>query len=77
MRALLGRHLDYARANTRPEEVYALDVDGLSDPTVTFFSYRVDGELLGVAAHGLRAAVSPATEGIYRARIEALDARLA
>ncbi len=33
--------------------------------------------LLGGAAHGLRAAVSPATEGIYRARIEALDARLA
>ncbi len=33
--------------------------------------------LLGVAAHGLRDAVSPATEGIYRARIEALDARLA
>lgn len=50
VRELLGRHLAYARANTRPEEVYALDVDGLSGPGVTFFSYRVDGELLGVAA---------------------------
>jgi putative acetyltransferase len=50
VRALLGRHLAYARAFTRPEEVYALDVDALAEPSVTFFSYRVDGELLGVAA---------------------------
>jgi len=32
--------------------------------------------LLGAAARGLRAAVSPALEAVYRARIEALDARL-
>jgi putative acetyltransferase len=50
VRALLGRHLAYARAHTNPEEVYALDVEGLVDPAVSFFSYRVDGELLGVAA---------------------------
>jgi putative acetyltransferase len=50
VRALLGRHLDFARATTLPDEVYALDVDKLIDPAVTFFSYRVDGELLGVAA---------------------------
>jgi putative acetyltransferase len=50
VRALLGRHLAFARATTLPEEVYALDVDGLIDPAVTFFSYRVDGEVLGVAA---------------------------
>lgn len=50
VRELLGRHLAYARANTKPEEVYALEVDALVDPAVTFFSYRVDGELLGVAA---------------------------
>jgi glutamate formiminotransferase / 5-formyltetrahydrofolate cyclo-ligase len=39
----------------------------------------LDGELesmLDVAARGFRAAVSPATESIYRARVEALDARL-
>ena len=35
------------------------------------------GALLETAARGLRAAVSPATEGIYRARVDALDARLA
>jgi putative acetyltransferase len=50
VRALLGRHLAFARATTLPEEVYALGVDALLDPAVTFFSYRVDGELLGVAA---------------------------
>jgi putative acetyltransferase len=50
VRALLARHLAYARANTEPEEVYALDVDALADPSVTFFSFRVDAELLGVAA---------------------------
>ena len=32
--------------------------------------------LLGVAARGFRQAISPATEAIYRARIDALDARL-
>jgi len=40
----------------------------------------LDGEvetMLQVAAQGLRDAVAPATEAIYRARIDALDARLA
>jgi putative acetyltransferase len=50
VRALLERHLAFARSTTRPEDVHALDVDALLDPAVTFFSYRVDGELLGVAA---------------------------
>ena len=50
VRALLQRHLAYARANTKPEEVFALDVDALVDSAVTFFSYGVDGEVLGVAA---------------------------
>jgi glutamate formiminotransferase / 5-formyltetrahydrofolate cyclo-ligase len=34
-------------------------------------------ELLEAAATGFRAAVSPATEAVYRARVDALDARLA
>jgi putative acetyltransferase len=50
VRALLARHLEFARATTRPEDIYALDVDGLVDPAVTFFSYRADGRVLGVAA---------------------------
>ena len=47
---LLERHLVFSRANTPPEDVHALDVDGLLDPTVTFFSFRREGELLAVAA---------------------------
>jgi putative acetyltransferase len=50
VRELLERHLAYARATTLPQEIYALDVDGLADPAVTFFSYREDGKVLGVAA---------------------------
>jgi hypothetical protein len=39
----------------------------------------LDGELeamLGAAARGLRAAISPATQSAYAARVSALDARL-
>jgi putative acetyltransferase len=50
VRALLARHLAFAREVTPPEDVYALDIDGLLDPTVTFCSARRDGELLGVGA---------------------------
>ena len=50
VRELLGRHLAFAHATTAPEEVYALDVGALLDPAVTFFSFRVDGDLLAVAA---------------------------
>ena len=50
VRELLERHLAYAGANTAREDVHALDADSLLDPSVTFFSLRVDGELLGVAA---------------------------
>ena len=50
VRALLERHLTFARADTPPEDAHALDVDGLADPAVTLFSLRAGGELLGVAA---------------------------
>lgn len=33
-----------------PDGVHALDSDELLDPTTTFFSLRVDGELLGIGA---------------------------
>ena len=49
--ALLARHLAFANETAlRPEDIYALDVDGLVDPAVTLFSYRADGRVLGVAA---------------------------
>lgn len=50
VRALLERHLAFALATTPPEHSFALDVDGLLDPAVTFFSFRAGGELLGVGA---------------------------
>ena len=50
VRALLERHLAFARETTPPEDVFALDVDELADPSVTFFSYRAEGAVLGVAA---------------------------
>lgn len=48
--ALLERHLEFARSATPPEDVHALDLDGLVDPSVTFFSLRDDGRLLGIGA---------------------------
>jgi putative acetyltransferase len=51
VRELLARHLAFAHATALlREDVYALDVDGLVDPAVTFFSYRDAGRVLGVAA---------------------------
>jgi putative acetyltransferase len=50
VRSLLETHLAFARATSPPEHVHALDVDGLLDPTVTFFSARRDGVLVGVGA---------------------------
>jgi len=50
VRALLERHLTFALSTTPPEHSFALDVDGLLDPAITFCSVRADGELLGVGA---------------------------
>jgi putative acetyltransferase len=50
VRALLARHLAFARSVTPPEGVFALDVSALLDPAITFFSARRDGELLAVGA---------------------------
>lgn len=50
VRRLLERHLAFASEHSPPEEVHALDIDGLLDPRISFFSCRVEGELLGVGA---------------------------
>ncbi len=47
---LLGRHLAFARSHSPRRDVHALDVDGLLDPAVTFSTFRLHGELLGVGA---------------------------
>jgi putative acetyltransferase len=48
--ALLERHLTFSLEQTPPEHSFALDSGGLLDPAITFFSFRLAGELLGVGA---------------------------
>ncbi len=83
VRALLARHLEFARATTPPEGVFALDVDDLLDPAVTFFSYRESGTLLAVGAlkqldethaelKSMHTAEAARGQGIGRAMVEHL-----
>ena len=50
VQALLDKHLAFARLASPPEDVHALDVSGLLAASVSFFSIRADGDLLGVGA---------------------------
>jgi len=82
--ALLEEHLRFARSVTRPEDVYALDLDGLVDPSITFFSARLDGELVGVGAlkqlddaghvelKSMHTALAARRRGVGRALVEQL-----
>jgi len=79
--ALLERHLDFCRATSPPEDVHALDLDGLLDPAVTFYSVRRDGDLLAIGAlkqldatHGelksMHTAAAARGQGAARALVE-------
>ena len=50
VRRLLEQHLVFASGVMPPDDVHALDPDGLLDANITFFGLRVDGELLGIGA---------------------------
>jgi putative acetyltransferase len=50
IRGLVERHLEFARSHKPPGDIHALNVAGLLDPAVTFFSCREGGELLAVGA---------------------------
>ena len=50
VRVLLERHLAFAYEHSPPDDVHALDLSGLLDADVSFFSFRRNGELLGVGA---------------------------
>jgi putative acetyltransferase len=50
VRELVSRHLHFARLQSPPENVFALDADGLLDPTVSFYSCRRSGQLLAIGA---------------------------
>lgn len=47
---LLRQHLAFAADHSPPEQVFALDVDGLLDPAVTLYGIREDGVLVGLGA---------------------------
>ncbi len=50
VRTLLTAHMRFALEQSPREDVHALDVDALVHPSVTFYSYRVEGRLLAVGA---------------------------
>ena len=85
VRALVERHLEFARATTPPEHVFALDMDGLKDPAVTFFTYRVNGDVIGMAAlkhlddshaelKSMHTAAEARGRGVGRALVDELEA---
>jgi len=50
VRTLLDRHLAFSRQGSPLGHDHALDIEDLLDPSVTLFSARRDGVLLGVGA---------------------------
>jgi putative acetyltransferase len=48
--ALLEEHLADMHATSPPESVHALDLGGLTAPGVTFWTARLDGEVVGCVA---------------------------
>lgn len=49
-RTLIARHLKSMRANSPPESVHALDIDGLRASDVTFWSVWLGDEIAGCGA---------------------------
>lgn len=50
VQGLLARHLAFVNEHSPPEDVHALDLSGLLDPAVTFFSARRADQLLAIGA---------------------------
>jgi putative acetyltransferase len=50
VRALLEQHVAFSYAHTPREYAHVLDLDGLLDPAITFFSGREEGRLIAVGA---------------------------
>ena len=47
---IIESHLRLARSSSPPEHVHALNLDGLRDPDVTFFTASIGSEVVGMAA---------------------------
>jgi putative acetyltransferase len=50
VQALVATHLAFSHAVTPVGHVHALEIEGLGDPAVTFYSARRDGLLVGIGA---------------------------
>ena len=85
VRRLLEQHRVFARSVMPPKGVHVLDPDDALDADVTFFSVRVDGELLGIGAlkqldsdhaelKSMHTAVAARGHGIGRAMVDHLVA---
>jgi putative acetyltransferase len=83
IRALLEQHLAFVQSVTPPEHVHALDLDGLLDASVTFFTVRAGDKLLGVGAlkqldpehaevKSIHTAASARRRGVGRAMVDHL-----
>lgn len=83
VQALLERHLDFARSSSPPEDAHALDTAGLTAPSISFFSARENGRLLGIGAlqqlnehhveiKSMHTAADARTRGVGRAMLEHL-----
>jgi len=81
IRALLAEHLQNMHEHSPPESVHALDLDGLKQPEITFWTVWDQGELLGCGAlkelspsHGeiksMRTAAVHRRKGVARAVLE-------
>ena len=83
VRALLETHLAFTAACTPPEDIFALDLDGLTGPGIAFYSARRAGRLLGFGAllewepgHGelksMHTTAEARGQGVGRAMVEHL-----
>jgi putative acetyltransferase len=81
VRALLAEHLHHMHQISPPESVHALDLAGLQQPDITFWTVWSNGELLGCGAlkelsrdHGevksMRTATAHLRKGVARAMLE-------
>lgn len=77
---LLREHLRSMHVHSPPESVHALDLDGLRQPGITFWTVREGGELLGCGAlkeldagHGeiksMRTAAAHLRKGVARSML--------
>jgi putative acetyltransferase len=85
VRTLITRHREFAHRHTAPEDVFALDLEGLLDPAITLYSARRGGRLIGIGAlkeleatHGelksMHTAEAERGQGVGRAMVEHLVA---